>query len=155
MLFLRLSTCKKWSFWQRFSVESSSCLLWFCVTALCHLLKNTSTNEKQKKQNQPVICSYTFSRPSAGDMNLLWILTGSFCLRVFTRLWLARVITLCLVLRRSIENRSIDLWYKISLARKHVLFPASHTVQITLLRNVIGHPSTDLVFVFIIVIIIF
>ena len=90
-------------------------LLWFCITSLCDwLIKLAPLSQPircKTKTNRATSCLSRTRFPAlgAGYMYLLWILIGSLpCLH---QLWLARVITLVLVLRHSIENRSkVQLW---------------------------------------------
>ena len=97
-----------WSGFQ-LSVESNCT---FALVLLCYALwlvditrASFSTN-KNPNENQPCLARTRFPALSTGCMYLLWILIGSLCC---FRLWLARVITLFLVLRRSTENRSNDV----------------------------------------------
>ena len=90
-----------------YSVESSlviALVLLYCALWLVNKNRATfSTNEKLN-QNQSCLARTLFPALGASYMYLLRILIGSLrCLRL---LWLVRVITLVLVLRHSIENRS-------------------------------------------------
>ena len=94
---------------ERFSTECRSnsaialvlhcCALWLVKKYRA----TTSTNQKQNQNPSRLACA-RFPALGTGDMYLLRALIGSLdCLRL---LWLVRVITLVLILRHSIKNRS-------------------------------------------------
>ena len=86
-------------------------LLWFCIATVCDWLKNLAPLYQKyvirSKMQKPIVtCLHAFPALGAGYMYFLRALIGLLdCSQLF---WLVRVITLVLVLRHSIENRSGD-----------------------------------------------
>ncbi len=81
------------------SVASNSRLPWFCISTLSDCFKQSLTNSRLLlSQSQPA--------PYAGYMYLFRVLIGSLDCQCLCFFRTASVITLGLVLRHSIENRS-------------------------------------------------
>ena len=93
-------------------------LLWFCNATL-YYSATLLTNQKQD-QNQLWLARMRFPALGSGYMHLLRVLIGSSELLIVRRsvFELVRVITLVLVLRHSIENRSIGFKSKSLQARE-------------------------------------
>ena len=108
-----------------FKVKAPVALLYYALWLVSKTRATfSSTNEKQK-QNQSWFARTRFPALGACYLYLRWILIGSLrCLRL---LWLIRVITLVLVLRHSLENRS-----------KQMLKAWGRPVQISCLAMLLG-----------------
>ena len=84
------------------------CLLLFCIATLCYWLTKLAPLSQPmgiQTKNQLCFCHTRFPALGASYMYLLRILIGSLC--CLHLLQLVRVITLVLVLRHSIGNRSV------------------------------------------------
>ena len=109
--------------------------LWFCITTLCDWLKNLMSLPRPirslTKTNRDLLAR-VFPALGTGDMYFLRALIGSLdCLRL---LWLVRGITLVLVLRHSIENRSIRYvitFHRISSEKAFLFWPSKKNSMTT------------------------
>ena len=98
-----------------------------------------SFNQSEVKPKPIVACLCTFSRALCRLRVLIGLLD---CLRAF---WLAKVITLVLVLRQSFENRSIYLLMCIDTAVDVRKFAGEFVYQIPLARTPNSSHPTSLV----------
>ena len=117
-------------------------LLWFCINTLCGwLTKFPPFFQPMGIQTMKKSCFSRTRFPAFGAsyMYLFRILIGSLCCLHLLRL--ARVITLVLVLRHSIRNRSIRR-LNYSMTTKRVLNP-SLTCPSFLFRGANGFDFTD------------
>ena len=114
--FIRRLTLRICSVSERFSAEFCK-RNWFCSTTLRSVKKNrvckknraTFSSNLKQDQNQSWFTYTSFPAVSVGYMHFLRVLIGSLDARCL--LWLARVITLRLVLRQSIENcTNVKTW---------------------------------------------